>query len=119
VPLWELLAELLEVPLPVVAELSVVAGLWEVGLWKGLLQMKGGLTEKRLPVVSLQWKGEGARLLGELWTTSGSGLLQMVSAWGLSGMAWTRGGATVSVVLWGAGAGSGLSRSMSSQSCKQ
>ncbi len=70
-------------------------------------------------MVSLQSKGEGAMLLGELWMTSGSGLLQMVSAWGLSGMVWTRGGATVAVVLWGAGTGSGLSRSMSSKSCKQ
>ncbi len=43
VPLLELLAELPEVVLPEVVELSVVAGLWEVGLWKGLLQMKGEL----------------------------------------------------------------------------
>ncbi len=81
--------------------------------------MKGGLMEKRLPVASLQLKGEGAMLLGELWMISGSGLLQMFSAWGLSGMVWTRGGATVAVLLGGRGAGSGLSRSMSSQSCRQ
>ncbi len=46
----EVLAELPEVEvLPEVAELSEVAGLWEAGLWNGLLQMKGGLMEKRLP----------------------------------------------------------------------
>ena len=101
VPLPEVLDELPEVVVPTeVAELSEVAGLWDVGLWKGLLQMKGVLTEKRLPVVSLQWKGEGAMLLGELWMISGSGLLQMVSAWGLSGMVWIRGGATVAW-CWG------------------
>ncbi len=43
-PLPEVLAELPEVVVPPeVAELSEVAG-----LWKGLLQLKGGLTEKRL-----------------------------------------------------------------------
>jgi hypothetical protein len=111
----EVLAELPEVEmLPEVAELSEVAR-----LWKGLLKMKGGLTEKRLPVVALVRKGKKAMLLGELWMVSMSRLLQMVSAWGLSGMLWTRGGATVAVVLGGMGAGSELSRSMSSQSCKQ
>jgi hypothetical protein len=116
----EVLAELPEVEvLPEVAEQSEVAGLWDAGLWKGLLQMKGGLTEMRLPVVTLLWKGEMAMLLGELWMVSMSGLLQMVSAWGLSGMVWIMGGATVAVLLGGMGAGSGLSRSMSSQSCKQ
>ncbi len=74
---------------------------------------------KRLPVVALLRKGKGAMLLGELLMISGSGLLQMVSAWGLSGMLCTRGGATVAVVLGELGTGSGLSRSMSSQSCKQ
>jgi hypothetical protein len=69
-----LLVPLLEVPLPdppeveelaEVAELSEVAGLCEAGLWKGLLQMKGGLMEKRLPVVLLR-KGEGIMPLGLL-----------------------------------------------------
>jgi hypothetical protein len=43
-----------------VAELSEVAGLWEAGLRKGLLQLKGGNTEMRLLVVKLLWKGERA-----------------------------------------------------------
>ncbi len=64
-PLPEVLAESPEVVvLPEMAELSEVAGLWEAGMWKELLQMKGGIMEKRLPVVSLQWKREGAMLLG-------------------------------------------------------
>ncbi len=60
VPLLEV--PLLEVPLlevevlPEVAELPEVVELWDAGLWRGLLQMKGGLMEKRLPVVLL-WKG--------------------------------------------------------------
>ncbi len=54
-----LLAELPEVPLlevpllvvPLLEVLPEVVELWEAKLWKGLLQMKGGLMEKRLPVV--------------------------------------------------------------------
>ncbi len=57
-----------------VAELSELVGLWEAGLWKGLLQMKGGLMEMRLTVVLL-WKGEGTMLLGLLWMVSMAGLL--------------------------------------------
>ncbi len=73
-------------------------------------------------------EGEGAMLLellwmvsmaGLLWTVSISGLLQMVSAWGLYGMVWACGRASVAGVPVGMGAGSGLSSSMSSQSCKQ
>ncbi len=56
--------------------------------------------EMRLPVVTLLWKGERSMLRGELWMVSMSGLLQMVSAWGLSGMVWIRGGATVAW-CWG------------------
>ncbi len=80
VPLLEVLPEVLvlaELPevevLPEVAELPEVVELWEAGLWKGLLQMKGGLMENRLPVVALLQKGEGAMLLGLLWTVSVTG----------------------------------------------
>ncbi len=83
--------------------------------------------EKRLPVVALLRKGEGAMLLGLLWKVSMagllqivsiSGLLQMVSAGGLSGM--TKGGAMVSRVLLGLVSASWLSSSIvSSQSGKK
>ncbi len=66
-----------------VAELPEVVELWDAGLWKGLLQMKGGLMEKRLPVVALLRKGEGALLLGELCMVSIAGLMQTVSIAGL------------------------------------
>jgi hypothetical protein len=73
VPLLEVLPELLVLAeLPEVVVLSEVleprddtlvlpsVGLqWEAGLWKGLLQMKGGLMVKRLPVVTLQREEEG------------------------------------------------------------
>ncbi len=66
--------------------------------------------EKRLPLVALLRKGEGALLLGLLWTISMVVLLQMVSMAGLSGM--IKSGVIVAGVLLGVASASWVSSSI-------